>query len=53
MGPELEMKTTAGAHCFAEEKAKRSAAVVDQVSQTSGNFSKFSLIREISCVRKG
>lgn len=38
MGPELGMKTTAGAYCFAEEKAQKSAVVIDQVSEIFRDF---------------
>jgi amidase len=31
MGPEMGMKTTVGAVCFADEKAKKNATVINQV----------------------
>ena len=30
-GPELGLKTTVGAFCFSEEKAKKNAEVIEQV----------------------
>ena len=35
MGPEMGMKTTVGAYCFANERAKKNACVINQVSSTT------------------
>jgi hypothetical protein len=35
------MKTTVGAFCFADEKAKKNAEVIDQVSGVSATSLKF------------
>lgn len=47
MGPEMGTKTTVGAYCFANEKAKKNSTVINQVSQATDLplFFNFELMR--------
>lgn len=46
------MKTTVGAFCFAEEKAKKNAEVIDQVSQNTEKYESILIFGSFSSSRK-
>jgi hypothetical protein len=46
------MKTTVGAFCFAEEKAKKNAEVIDQVSRTIHTYDTILIVDSCSSLRK-
>lgn len=46
------MKTTVGAFCFAEEKAKKNAEVIDQVSKNTEKCGSIFIFGSFSSSRK-